>query len=93
MEKFTVSVGCRGAHGHSGLLGQGPASWSTPTAFGQPTMHRAWLVHGQCARTVRSTCGHRSQAQSSTLRWRSIGDKVFTSTIAMALATSSYPKT
>jgi hypothetical protein len=41
MEKFTVSVGCTGAHNHSGILGQGPASWPTLAAFSQPTMHGA----------------------------------------------------
>jgi hypothetical protein len=41
MEKFTVLVGCTGAHSHYGLLGQGLASWPKLAAFGS---HANWSM-------------------------------------------------
>jgi hypothetical protein len=57
MEKFTVPVGCTGAHNHSGLLGQGLASWPKPTAFHSPRQ----VEHAQGTSKARAARGHRAE--------------------------------
>jgi hypothetical protein len=49
-----------GAHSHSGLLGQGPASWPIPVAIGQPTTHRTGPERGQRTRRG-AVVGYRRQ--------------------------------
>jgi hypothetical protein len=55
MERCTIHTGHTIAHSPSGLLGQGPARWPKPTAYGQPTTHEVRPVRNQ--RIVRGHCG------------------------------------
>jgi hypothetical protein len=97
IEKFTVSVGCTGAHSHSGLLGHGPVSWPNPVAFDQPTTHGAWPVCTHHALGVRSTrpsaSSGRGMMRCPMARWRFIDNKVYTTTILTTPATSRNTKT
>jgi hypothetical protein len=78
MEKSTIPSGFTAAHGHSGLLGQSPASWPRQWPLDKPT------AHGRV----------QSVASAHSVAWRRvIGSKVFTSTIPTAPASSHYTKT
>jgi hypothetical protein len=63
MEKCTIPSGLTATHGHSGVLGQSPASWLMVVAFGQPMppMHGLSEARARSARSHRVVCDQRTR--------------------------------